>query len=81
VHLAGPTKDIAATLGLGFMSSSDSSVAGVRGLSTEAFGNAVIGEANNGSVTFGVWGIRSYAGYFSGNIRVLGSRSEAAKTL
>ncbi len=44
--------------------------AGVRGFSGGDGSNGVIGEANNGSVAYGVWGKSSsgYAGYFDGKV-------------
>lgn len=59
---------------------------GVYGLSTVTGGNGVIGECNNGSSAYGVWGksTSGYAGYFSGlvtvngNLQVDGTFSKAA---
>jgi hypothetical protein len=49
--------------------------AGVFGSSLAADGNGVIGEANNGSDAYGVWGrsTSGYAGYFEGNVQVIGN--------
>lgn len=49
--------------------------AGVLGSSLAADGNGVIGEANNGSDAYGVWGrsTSGYAGYFEGNVQVIGN--------
>ena len=49
--------------------------AGVFGRSGGLHSNGVIGEANNGSVAYGVWGrsTSGYAGYFSGKVTVTGT--------
>lgn len=68
--------------------------AGVRGLalldSTAAAGvlgeakglnsNGVIGEANNGSIAYGIWGrsTSGYAGWFTGKVNVTGTLTKAA---
>jgi hypothetical protein len=51
----------------------------VNGLADGAGGTGVIGEAENGSLAIGVWGISSsgVAGQFSGNVNVTGSLSKA----
>ncbi len=48
---------------------------GVYGISTVLNGNGIIGEANNGSLAFGVWGksTSGYAGYFEGNVLITGT--------
>jgi hypothetical protein len=50
---------------------------GTYGQSGVANGTGVEGIASSGSAAFGVWGISStgYAGYFSGNVRVIGTFS------
>jgi hypothetical protein len=55
--------------------SADSDGAGVYGSSEVADGNGVIGEANNGSNAYGVWGksTSGFAGFFSGNVHVEGN--------
>jgi hypothetical protein len=49
--------------------------AGVYGVSLAAGGNGVIGEANNGSDAYGVWGksTSGLAGFFEGNVQVNGN--------
>jgi hypothetical protein len=49
--------------------------AGVYGKSDAANSNGVIGEANNGTFAYGVWGksTSGYAGYFTGNVHVTGT--------
>jgi hypothetical protein len=49
--------------------------AGVTGTSTASNANGVIGEANNGSRAYGVWGKSSsgFAGFFSGKVEVTGN--------
>jgi hypothetical protein len=51
--------------------------AGVYGLSVDSNGNGVYGEASNGGNAWGVWGksTSGYAGYFSGNVHVVGNLS------
>jgi hypothetical protein len=51
----------------------------VNGLADGAGGTGVIGEAENGNLAIGVWGISSsgVAGQFSGNVNVTGSLSKA----
>ena len=48
--------------------------AGVRGISGEPHGNGVVGEANNGTLAYGVWGksTSGFAGNFDGRVRVNG---------
>jgi hypothetical protein len=50
---------------------------GTYGQSSVSSGTGVEGVANTGSAAFGVWGISTtgYAGYFSGNVRVIGNFS------
>ncbi|MFN8499759.1 MAG: hypothetical protein U0641_18045 [Anaerolineae bacterium] len=52
----------------------------VYGLATGSSGTGVKGEANNGSAAYGVWGksTSGYAGYFNGNVRVIGTLSKSA---
>jgi hypothetical protein len=47
----------------------------VYGFSSAVGGNGVIGEANNGTGAYGVWGksTSGYAGYFSGRVNALGA--------
>jgi hypothetical protein len=54
---------------------------GVSGLANGAGGTGVYGEAENGSLAVGVWGISSsgYAGLFSGNVNVTGTITGAVK--
>jgi hypothetical protein len=49
--------------------------AGVHGISLDSDGNGIIGEANNGSFAYGVWGRSSsgFAGVFDGAVQVRGS--------
>jgi hypothetical protein len=49
--------------------------AGVHGISLDSEGNGVIGEADNGSDAFGIWGRSSsgFAGFFQGAVLVSGS--------
>jgi hypothetical protein len=49
--------------------------AGVHGISLDSEGNGVIGEADNGSNAFGIWGRSSsgFAGFFQGAVLVSGS--------
>lgn len=56
-----------------------SGVNGVYGFSSINSATGVIGEANNGSLAFGVWGISSsgYAGYFSGKVNVTGNLTKS----
>ncbi|MBC7527510.1 MAG: tail fiber domain-containing protein, partial [Chthonomonadaceae bacterium] len=48
---------------------------GVYGPSTGSGGNGVLGECNNGTQAYGVWGksTSGYAGYFSGKVNVTGA--------
>jgi hypothetical protein len=52
--------------------------AGVHGVSNTPNGNGVIGEASNGSIAYGIWGISTsgYAGYFTGDVYVTGTLSK-----
>ena len=54
---------------------------GVSGLADGVGGTGVVGEAENGGLAIGVWGISSsgLAGQFSGNVNVTGTISGAAK--
>jgi hypothetical protein len=54
---------------------SGSEGAGAHGISLDADGNGVIGEADNGSNAFGIWGRSSsgFAGFFQGAVLVSGS--------
>jgi hypothetical protein len=56
----------------------DGTVAGVLAASYGPQGNGMIGEANNGSSAYGVWGksTNGYAGYFSGRVAVTGNLSK-----
>jgi hypothetical protein len=56
--------------------------AGVVGSSLETDGNGIYGIANNGSVAAGVWGRSDsgFAGYFSGNVQVVGDFTVANGT-
>jgi len=56
--------------------------AAVHGHSSLVNGNGVIGEANEGSVPYGVWGKSSsgYAGFFSGNVHVTGTLTAGTKS-
>jgi hypothetical protein len=49
--------------------------AGAHGISLDADGNGIIGEANNGSRAFGLWGRSDsgFAGFFQGAVEVVGS--------
>ena len=51
---------------------------GVYGLSTLSNGNGVIGEANTGTMAFGVWGLSTTgeAGHFSGDVDIVGTLSK-----
>jgi len=51
----------------------------INGLANGQGGTGVIGEAENGNLAIGVWGISSsgFAGQFSGNVNVTGSLSKA----
>ena len=53
---------------------------GVRGTATGINGNGVHGIANNGVGAYGVYGesTSGYAGYFSGNLRVIGTLSKSS---
>jgi hypothetical protein len=64
----------------GLSISGSTSRAGVRGESTGINSNGVIGKAENGSSSFGVWGVSAsgYAGYFSGRVHVSGTLSKGA---
>jgi hypothetical protein len=65
---------------LGEQESGTTSDAAVHGVSTLSNGNGVIGEANEGSAPFGVWGksTSGYAGYFSGDVYVSGTLYKSA---
>jgi len=53
---------------------------GVRGTADGSNGNGVHGIANNGSGAYGVYGesTSGYAGYFGGNVRIIGTLSKTA---
>jgi hypothetical protein len=54
---------------------------GVSGLADGAAGTGVVGEAENGSLAIGLWGISSsgYAGQFTGNLNVTGAITAGTK--
>ncbi|MFJ9417733.1 hypothetical protein ACIRPT_26735 [Streptomyces sp. NPDC101227] len=54
--------------------------AGVLGEAQGLNSNGVIGEANNGSVAYGIWGksTSGYAGYFQGKVNVTGTLTKGA---
>ena len=60
--------------GISGSTSAGANVAGVSGTNSAQFGVGVVGEANNFKA-FGVWGKSQsgYAGYFSGDVQVLGN--------
>jgi hypothetical protein len=67
--LGGPNADGVQGVGRG------TGGAGVHGISQDADGNGIIGEANNGSNAYGVWAISGsgFAGFFDGAVQVNGS--------
>jgi hypothetical protein len=74
-----------ATSGAGFgvygnTATATSPSAGVYGFTSASSGNGVVGEANVGPFSYGVWGksTAGLAGYFTGNVSVIGTLSKTA---